>query len=139
MANAPVASATNDNTAWRKRRRRSRVRAVLFVFVLGLAVNAALFAGKYTVIRTDKEVFAVKTDGFDFDRVYIDVRGWTDADYPSNPQVTEALIERGYEHLEQAPASKPVVVEPARPQKKKRKKPEPTGRRLDRIFKQDKQ
>ena len=131
-------TATTDRTAWRKRRRRSRIRAVIFVFVLGLAANTALFAGKYTVIHTDKEIFAVKADGFDFDHVYVDVRGWTEADHPSAPQITEALVERGYEQFRPVVEPEPVVLQPARPQVKT-KKPERTGRRLDRIFKPDKQ
>ena len=112
--------------------------------VVGLGSIAGLFAGKYTVIRTETEILAAGTDRFDFARVYVDVRNWAEADYVADPQTTRTLILRGYEHLRQYEAPPPPVIEPesgpATPPEPAPAKPaeepaEPVGHRLDRIFK----
>lgn len=143
MADRSTSPPTNDNAARLRLRRRSRARAVVFLTVVGLSVITALFAGRYTVIQTETEILAAGTDHFDFTRVYVNVRGWAEADYLADPQTTRTLILRGYEHLRQYEASPPPAIEPEggpatparRPAEPAEEPVEPVSRRLDRIFK----
>ena len=115
------------------------MRAVILLMAVGFAVIAGLFAGKYTVIRTETEILAARTDCFGFSRAYVDVRGWTRADYVADPQTTQTLIDRGYEHLRQREAPPPPMIDlevrPAQPTTPAEEPVEAVGRRLDQIFK----
>jgi len=140
MADKPTSSPTHDNAARLKLRRRSRVRAAAFVVIVGLAGIATLFAGNYTVIRTETQILAARTGRFDVSRPYVDVRNWTDVDYLADPATTRTLIQHGYEHLRpyEAPADPSPGLpeaESAAPATLPQAPADPVGRRLDRIFK----
>lgn len=69
------------------------------IVLLALIAIAGWFAGAHTVIRTDKEIFWTQKDYFGFDKVYADTRTWNVVDYMENPDVTGALVSRGYKDL----------------------------------------
>ena len=139
MTDQPAAEAANENTTRRKRRRRARMRAVILIAVLGVSVNGTLFAGRYTVVRTDKETFAFKTGEFGFEQAYVDVRKWGPADYDGYPNIARALIDRGYEHPEPTRGPQAAVQAAVGPARRPQKPLEPAGHRLDRIFGKERQ
>jgi len=73
----------------------------LGTFVLGALIGGALIfaAQRYHVLRTDKGVELVPKLSANFSDTYVDIRGYTAADWAQRKALTAALVQAGREDL----------------------------------------
>jgi hypothetical protein len=77
-------------------------RGVLLLTVLPLlaiAGGAAWYIGGHTLVRTEKEYVFVQKEKMGFENNYVDIRNWTIFDYLNHQEITQALIEKGYQDI----------------------------------------
>ncbi|MGC9327565.1 MAG: hypothetical protein ACP5I1_08020 [Candidatus Hinthialibacter sp.] len=78
------------------------VYGIISIIIILIIAGGAWFIANHTIIKTDKEYVFAKKESMSFENNYVDVREWGVSEYIEHPEIAQALIEAGYQDIQES-------------------------------------